>query len=246
MSASPTASSVRQNAAMRARFTLIELIMVVGIIAILMSLLLPALHKAKEKSRQMVCLNNYKNLNLAIVNYTQDYNDWMPYCWDGPASEGAAGYPQPYWPAKLYPYITNTDNYRGVFVCPSTEHVNYTYVDHGRPYCTNYAYYNLGNNRWGEEFYRPRKISRCQSPSQVAIMIDGKWFFSYADVWSVAGTGSLIAYTDLRHENGVNSLFVDGHAIRDDILHRDDMYAHLTYCVTCTCGSHSNRGLLWE
>ncbi|MEI6421644.1 MAG: type II secretion system protein [Lentisphaerota bacterium] len=58
-------------------FTLIELMVVVAILAILASMLLPALSKVRDNAKQIQCINNQKQLLFAMQNYTDDYNDYL-------------------------------------------------------------------------------------------------------------------------------------------------------------------------
>ena len=59
-------------------FTLLELIVVIAIIGILVTLLIPSLNNAHKKSKNVVCLNNYKQNNLALSLYVKDNNGFFP------------------------------------------------------------------------------------------------------------------------------------------------------------------------
>ena len=61
----------------REKFTLIELLIVIAIIAILSAMLLPALGKAREMARGISCINKIKQINIYSILYSNDYNDMI-------------------------------------------------------------------------------------------------------------------------------------------------------------------------
>jgi len=65
----------------RIYFTLLELLVVISIIMILVSILMPALRTAKESARQIVCSGNQKQVGVAFVNYSTDFNSFFPWAW---------------------------------------------------------------------------------------------------------------------------------------------------------------------
>ena len=94
----------------RTGFTLIELLVVIAIIAILAAILFPVFQKVRENARRASCQSNLKQLGLAFTQYTQDYDERMPYG-NLPVSSniGPGG-----WAGQLYGYVKAT----GIFQCP--------------------------------------------------------------------------------------------------------------------------------
>jgi prepilin-type N-terminal cleavage/methylation domain-containing protein len=94
-------------------FTLVELLVVIAIIGVLTALLLPAVQAAREAARRSQCVNNLKQLTLALLNYESTRHCFPPATINNPLSNGSKntqGWPRVTWAPMIFPYLEEDTN----------------------------------------------------------------------------------------------------------------------------------------
>ena len=195
------------------KFTLVELIVVIAIIAILAGMLLPAVSKARESARQSCCINNTRQINLAMSQYIDDYKDTIPY-----VSTGSYTPPNTvsYWSEKFQDYIKNTDILR----CPTMTRTLYATSSVGHPLCDygrNFSHLSTSpsHTQPGSQVINLRDV---RHPAEVLELVDSiANHATHDDTWLVycplcsTTTATQLKNVDVRHHGSANVTFWDGH-----------------------------------
>jgi len=219
----------------RKKFTLIELLVVIAIIAILASMLLPALNKARNTAKKIACTNNLKQLNLYVALYVSDFDGTLPALAAYP-NGGGHRYVRPTLRFMEVGYISRKNFWKtfstrtGVRDCPSIGQAtntspNANYTDSPDPTSQFENSYGLAQNVLGQTHYAETgslpKITRFKNPTKPVTFLDsfiltvspptgGYTWFTYwgRNHWET----SSFVYAAARHNpKTINLSFLDGH-----------------------------------
>ncbi|MCF6175962.1 MAG: prepilin-type N-terminal cleavage/methylation domain-containing protein [Victivallaceae bacterium] len=221
-------SSIKNQQSPIGLFTLIELLVVIAIIAILASMLLPALNAARDKAKLISCLSNEKQIMLSWQSFTMDNNDRPP-PFKVVANPVAAGMNQrnytltegATWVSLMREYLPlggmtyNGTNYwnvipekasSGIIHCPSD--VKLPKYEWNTQY--GMVQYDIGG-RGGWSVGALGTMSEIKKPSRKAVYGDSKWNTTAYPGCHFIDNGSYSYWGFLRHGGKMNFSFADGH-----------------------------------
>lgn len=252
-------------------FTLVELLVVIAVIALLLSILLPSLRRAKNISRRVVCISNIRQMCVAVRTYLINNNDFFPpasldvygpnatpgiqYAWDfirtyNRVSEMWEYKPGMVWQGEGNIRIQQCPSFTGPAMWEGDKYTGYNYN-------TSYLGWAEPVGGWSPEEYIPTaRLGEIRQPAECAVFGDGQYGDNQANKFmrapwenerekDISNSTRYAGTQGFRHLKTTNVGFADGHcrSLKDRYT---NTYSFIQDYISDDCGFLSEDNSLYD